>query len=113
MKHKPGCNHKIFDAFSCLLTKPSAQLETLKVEALYGTLIELSNGFQKKLKKGYKLQKSWQAVLEVFNAIDKEYTASFSIGNTSGHPKNSTPAHYKIDFKLRKDLIFHVNKSTS
>lgn len=45
VKHKPGCNHKIPNALSHLLTKSPAQLETLEVEALYGTLIELSNGF--------------------------------------------------------------------
>lgn len=113
MKHKPGCDHKIFDALSRLLTKPPVQLKSLEIEALHGTLIELSNGFQKELKKGYKAQKSWQAVLEVLNAIDKRHAIAFSIANTSGHPENCTPAHCSIDFELREGLIFHVDKSTS
>lgn len=45
VKHKPGRDHKILDALSRFPTKPPAQLDALEVEALYGTLIELSNGF--------------------------------------------------------------------
>lgn len=45
MKHKFDRDHKILDTLFRLSTKPLAQLETLEIEALYGTLIELSNSF--------------------------------------------------------------------
>lgn len=45
MKYKFDRDHKIPDALFRLSTKPLAQLEILEIEALYGTLIELSNSF--------------------------------------------------------------------